>query len=546
MARKPRVPSRWIRSVADERAVAAGYTFDERAAERVATFSREFCRHHQGKLWAGQPFDLLPWQYNDLVAPLYGWMRPDGTRRYRRAHVEIPKKNGKSSIASMLSLYHLIADGEPGAVVGCAAVDREQAGIVFDAAAAMVRASSDLAAALDVIDSRKTIVHPASTSKYSALSADVASKEGLNLAALILDELHRWRGDMFTTLQYAGAARRQPMFIAITTAGVYDETAIGWQQHQYAEGVLEGAIEDLGFFALICSADPAADWTDPETWAAANPSIGVTVTREELAEQCAAAQHSVSLENAFRRYRLNQWVQSTERWIPLTTFDLSAGHNIDEAAYVGKPFVAGIDLGGVADLSVVAELFQCPHDPAALDVVLRCFLPAEALKSGPNALLYQQWARDGHLIVTPGAVSDEPAIVATIKADAARCGCSSIAIDRLFQAMRLSQDLAAAGLQVFGAGMGTLTLSPLVDEAERRILSKTLHHGAHPILRAAVDAVQMEVDSAGNRKPSRANRNKKIDALVAVLLGLDRHLRAPATSAVQDFPYNTREIEVWG
>lgn len=529
-----RTAAKWIRSAADARAVAAGYYFDVGAADAVRRFARDFCRHSQGQ-WAGQPFELQEWQWRDVVAPLFGWKRPDGTRRYRRAHIEVPKKNGKSALASMLSLYLLIADGEPGAVVGTAAVDREQAGIVFDAAAAMVRSSPELAGAVDVIDSRKTVVHPASGSKYFALSADVGSKEGLNLSALILDELHRWRGDMFSTLTYAGAARRQPMFVSITTAGIYDIGAVGWQQHEYARQVLDGTIDDLGFFAYVAAADPAADWTDPRVWASANPSIGVTVTLEELSEQCSAAQHSVGLENAFRRYRLNQWTQSTERWLPLSTYDASTGHAIDESAYVGKAFHGGIDLGSVSDLSVVAYLFGCPHDPQAVDVILRVFLPLAALRDGRNALLYRQWERAGWLTVTPGTVTDETVIVQTIDTDARRFGCHSIAIDRLFQAMRLSQDLTARGLEVFPCGMGTLSLSPLVNELEKLILSKTFHHGGHPILRSAIDAVEMEVDSAGNRKPSRADRSKKIDPLIAVLLGLDRRLRAPAAPAEPEY-----------
>lgn len=530
MARKPRVPSRMIRCAADERAVSLGYWFDERAAAAVAAFSREFCRHSQGR-WAGDPFELQDWQYVDLIEPVYGWKRKDGSRRVRRVHAEIPKKNGKSSLASMLSLYHTVGDAEQGAVVGNCACDKEQALLVFDVAAAMVRESPELAAVLDVIDSRKTIVHPASGSKYFALSADVAKAEGMNLSALVLDELHRWRGEMFLVLYHAGASRRQPMFLTITTAGVYDETSIGWQQHAYARQVLDGTIEDLAFYAYIRAAEPAADWTDPTVWAAANPSIGVTVTIEELTEQCAAAQHSVGLENAFRRYRLNQWTQSTERWVSLTTFDASAGHPIDEAAYVGQKFYGGIDVGSVADLSVVAYLFQCPHDPAALDVVLRAFLPAAALQEGRNADLYLQWQRAGLLTVTPGTVTDETVIVSTVAADARRFGCHSVAIDRLFQAMRLSQDLAAHGLAVFPCGMGTLSLSPLVNECEKRLVSKTLHHGHHPILRNAIDAVEMEVDAAGNRKPSRHDRTKKIDAVIAVLLALDRQLREPAAPA---------------
>src|SRR4029453_1660247 len=225
MARKWAVPSPLIRCAADERAVSMGYTFDERAAAAVATFSREFCRHPAGR-WAGDPFVLQPWQYDDLVEPLYGWRRADGTRRFRRALIEVPKKQGKSTFAAMLSNYHLIADGERGALVGNCAGDREQASIVFHTGAAMVRSSPELAAAVDVIDSRKTIVHPASGSKYFALSSDVGSKERLSLCFLCLDDLHRWRGDMFATLYHAGASRQQPLFLAITTAGTFDETSI--------------------------------------------------------------------------------------------------------------------------------------------------------------------------------------------------------------------------------------------------------------------------------------------------------------------------------
>lgn len=535
MARRPRVPSRLIRTAADERAVAAGYSFDQRAADAVATFARDFCRHSQG-IWAGQPFVLQDWQFHDVIEPLFGWQRPDGTRRFRRGHIEVPKKQGKSALASMISLYLLVADNEQGAVVGNAAIDREQAGIVFDVAAAMVRSSPELAAVLDVIDSRKTIAHPASGSKLFALSSDAPSKEGMNFSALILDELHRWKPEMFSVLYHSGAARRAPLFLSITTAGVFDIASIGWQQHEYARQIVDGTIpDDLAFFAYIKAADPAADWTAPSTWAAANPSLGITITLEELAEQCQAAQHSVGLENSFRRYRLNQWTQSTERWIPLSTFDASHGHLIDEAEYTGRKFYGGIDLGSVSDLSVVAYLFDCPHDPNAVDLVLRAFLPQQALRDGPNAVLYQEWARDGHLIVTPGTVTDETMLVQTVAADAARFGCHSVSVDRLFQAMAVSSALAAKKLEIFPCAMTHMSLAPLVNEAERLILSKLFHHGGHPILRAAVDAVDMELDNSGNRKPSRRDRSRKIDALIAVLLAIDRKLRAPAPTPAPNY-----------
>jgi phage terminase large subunit-like protein len=96
--------SEWIRSPRDEKAVLEGCWFDVRAAERVRTFFTRFLRHSKGQ-WAGQPFELLDWQWRKVVGPLFGWKRADGTRRYRRAYIEVPKKNGKSALFSGLSLY---------------------------------------------------------------------------------------------------------------------------------------------------------------------------------------------------------------------------------------------------------------------------------------------------------------------------------------------------------------------------------------------------------------------------------------------------------
>ncbi|MBI1915324.1 MAG: hypothetical protein HYS12_11385 [Planctomycetes bacterium] len=245
----------WIRSAADERAVAEGYRFDLAAAERVRTFFRKFLRHSKGQ-WAGKPFELLDWQWQDVIGPLFGWKRPDGTRRYRRGYIEVPKKNGKSQLFSGLSLYLLIGDSEPGAEIFSAAVDRDQASIVFNEAANMVEASPTLLQRLNVVRSTKRIVDHRTRSFYKALSADVPAKEGLNAHAVLIDELHAQKTrDLWDTLRYAGASRRQPLHLSVTTAG-FDRHSICWEQHQYAQGVLHGLIEDLSFFGSLRAGRP--------------------------------------------------------------------------------------------------------------------------------------------------------------------------------------------------------------------------------------------------------------------------------------------------
>lgn len=160
-------------------------------ADRVCAFFRQILRHSKGE-HAGKPFDLLPWQ-EAMLRELFGRIRPDGLRQYRTAYVEIPKKNGKSTTLAGIALYMLLADGEQGAEVYGAAADREQASIIYREAAAMVRASPALSAHLEVIDSRKTILHRKTNSFYRVLSADAFRAEGLNIHALLFDELHAQR-----------------------------------------------------------------------------------------------------------------------------------------------------------------------------------------------------------------------------------------------------------------------------------------------------------------------------------------------------------------
>jgi phage terminase large subunit-like protein len=179
----------WVRSEADERAVLEGCYFDIQAAERVQTFFRKFLRHSKGQ-WAGKPFELLEWQWDRIVARIFGWKRADGTRRYRRGYIEVPKKNGKSTLFSGLSLYLLCGDGEPGAEIYSAAVDRDQASIVYNESANMVEASPAHSGRLQVVRSTKRITFPKTRSFYKALSADVPAKEGLNAHAVLVDELH--------------------------------------------------------------------------------------------------------------------------------------------------------------------------------------------------------------------------------------------------------------------------------------------------------------------------------------------------------------------
>jgi len=507
----------WIASEADERAVREGYRFDFQAAERVRTFFQRFLHHSKGA-WAGQPFDLLDWQWRIVIAPLFGWKRPDGTRRFRRGYIEVPKKNGKSTLFSGLSLYLLVADREPGAEVYSAAVDRDQASIVYNEAANMVECSPHLSTRLSVVRSTKRIADHRTHSFYKALSADVPAKEGLNAHAVLIDELHAQKTrELWDTLRYAGAARRQPLHLSITTAG-YDRHSICREQHDYANNVLEGVIEDPSFFAFIAAAAKDDDWTDPDVWRDANPSFGVTIQSDQFAEDCREAQESPAKENSFRRYRLNQWTEQDVRWLNMDKWDACGG---DPGDLEGQACYGGLDLSSTTDVSALALVF--PRKDGYFSVLPFFWVPEEGAhhRERRDRVPYLQWIREGHMDVTSGEVVDYDVIRRQIKQLGELYDIREIAIDR-WNATQLASQLTDDDFEIVAFGQGYASMNSPTKKLEEVVLAHKLRHGGHPVLRWMASNVSIETDAADNWKPSKKKSIERIDGIVALIMGLDR------------------------
>ena len=515
------VTQSWIHTASDQRAATEGCRFDLAAADRVRTFFRSFLRHSKGD-WAGEPFELLDWQWESVIAPLFGWLRPDGTRRFRRGYIEVPKKNGKSTLFSGLSLYLLVADGEPGAEVYSAAVDREQASIVYGEAANMVEVSPELARRLTVIRSTKRIVFHQTRSVYRALSADVSAHEGLNASAVLIDELHAQKSrDLWDTLRYAGAARSQPLLLAITTAG-YDRHSICWEQHDYAAKVLDGTVEDTSFFPFIAAAGNDDDWTEPAVWQKANPSLGITIQADQFAEDCREAQESPAKENTFRRYRLNQWTEQDVRWLSMAKWDAC---ETELPNLLGKECYAGLDLSSTTDISALVLVF--PDFAEQRYSVLPFFwVPEEGARQRErrDRVPYGQWISDEYVETTPGEVIDYERIRAKINELQKQFNIREIAIDR-WNATQLATQLDEDGFEVIPFGQGYASMSAPTKYLEQVILSRQLCHDGNPALRWMAGNVSIEQDAADNWKPSKKRSPERIDGIVALIMGLDRASR---------------------
>ena len=269
--------------------------------------------------FAQQPFNLRPWQVQ-ILKKLFT-TNPDGRRRYRTCLLMLPRKNGKTELAAALAIYFLLFDGEIGGEVYSAASDKDQAALVFNVAAQMIRNDPELEAQCEIIDSQKRIVHRKSGSFYRAISAEAYSKHGFNASVVIYDELHAAPNrELWDVLSTSQGARAQPMMIAITTAG-YDRHSILWELYAHAKKVRENPSLDPTFLPILYEAPIDADWTSEKVWKKANPALGDFRSLEEMRIAAARAKEIPAQENTFRRLYLNQWTEQAARWIAMAAWD---------------------------------------------------------------------------------------------------------------------------------------------------------------------------------------------------------------------------------
>lgn len=529
-----------IQGFNDVLAMAHGCHFDAGLAEHVAEFFPRFLRHSKDP-FAGQPFELQGWQRERVIAPVFGWQRPNGTRRFRVAYLEIPKKQGKTTLAAGLGVYMLAADGENGAEVYPGAINREQAGMCFEDAARMVEASPILRERIQVIRSTKTLNYSAANGRFKALSADVASHEGLNVSCAILDELHAHKNRrLWDTLRYGGSARSQPLFIVITTAGDYDPTSIGWETHEYAENVIAGTYEDWQFYALIYAASKDADWADPATWYNANPSLGITVPEEDMQAMCDEALNSPDKQSSFKRYRLNIWVQTKDGFIDMDAWNAS-GEAFDLEDLADRPCYGGLDLSSKEDLSAFALAFPPTPDDQVFRLLQWLWVPEDSLaeRAKRNGQPYIQWVNDRHILTTPGARIDYRAIRQHIEEIAGGVKLRELHYDPKFAA-EIIADLEAAGVPMVEHAQTCKAMNPGMQALNLNAKRGELKHNANPAMSWQMGNVIAKYDTDGAARPDKSNRKKKIDGPVAAFMALGRAVSINASAGVSK--YETEDL----
>lgn len=482
-----------------------------RTPEDVAYFFSNYLTHVEGEL-AGQPFHLTRWQYDDIIKPIFGSTGPDGFRTITKSYVELPRKNGKSTLAAGIALFLLFADGEPGAQVVSAAANLKQARICFKLARKMVEKSEFLSSRCTIY---KDAIETHDGSVYHAISSAADTKDGLNCHGIIFDELHAQKNsDLLDVLDSSRGSRRQPLTFMITTAG-HDRESICYEIHNYAKMLKEGAIDpDPSFHSVIYGANDEDDWRDPEVWKKANPGYGVTCFEKFFRDTVRQAKNNRLVELNFRRKNLDQWTETATGWIPLDVWDHCRGEIPDLS---GEECFVGLDMSSTTDLTAMVLCFS---KEGKYFLVPYAWAPEAVVheRERRNKTKYSKWIADGHLFQTEGDVIDEDAIYQKFLEVNEKYRVSEVRLDRWnagYMAQRLSQHT-----KVEFFGQGYYSMGQASKEFERLIRTREVVHSGNPVHRWCLANTSVVDDDAGNIKPSKKVSREKIDLTVSSIMAL--------------------------
>jgi phage terminase large subunit-like protein len=480
-------------------------------------------KHYKGPM-AGQPFVLSGWQ-EFLVGSIFGWRRADGLRRFREAYVEIPRKNGKSTLAAGVALMLFLLDNESGAEIYTVATKEEQAKIVWESGKVMVEKSRPLRKRVRVL--RNTMHYDKSFSIFRPLGRDSKTHDGLNPSGAVGDEMHAWPDSgMYDVIDSAFGGRDQPIFFIITTAGVTRECfCFRHRNHclNVLNGYKSGVYDDPQLFVYIATIDEGDDPFAETTWYKANPELGAGKQLDYMRSQAKKAQQLATAKNNFLTKQLNVWIESASTWLKLERWD-KCQRKVNPETLAGRRAWGGLDLASSTDFAACVWLID---NEGALFVRSRIWLPEKTLENNDRLRdkrvlsTIKGWADAGLIELTPGDWIDHDFIEARLREDAGLYDIVELGYDP-YNAGNLPLKLEEDGIRCTAIGQGFKHMNPAAQEFERRVLSERIHHDGNPVLRWMLGNVVMRHDPNGNIRPDKAKSHEKIDGIVALLLGLNR------------------------
>lgn len=504
--------------------------FDIKAARRFFNYCGHLS-HYKGPD-RGKRIILEPWQ-KFIFGSIYGWKKViAGQRtdlwRFNITYVEVPRKNGKTTLCAAAASYDCACVEDTGAEVYCLATKQDQAKLIYNDVSAYIAKSEDLNEVFEILQGKDTIYAAESnrTSFIKPLGADSKRHDGLNPLAAYCDELHAWpHRELWDVMKDAFGARNHWHMGAITTAG-NNRQGICWEQRSHLIDILEQRIAADDKFGIIYTVDDTEkeNWREERNWFIANPNLGTGKELTAMRNMCLEAQQIPSRLNAFLNKQLNIWTDVAEAWLNTDQWN-ACGAEFGFATMQGYRCIAAIDLARVNDLSAVAYLFPPQPGLKVTHILVDFYLPRDGLeiKSHRDMVDYALWAKQGWLTLTDGKATDFEYIRRDIVARSKATGVKIVEItyDRHF-AGELVNNLTADGFTLQETGMGFISMAYPTAEFERKVVCYELRHNKNPLLSWNAANVVIRRDAAGNTKPDKELSIKRIDGIVACIMAEGR------------------------
>ena len=479
--------------------------FDAKPYLLFCSFCREL-QHYKGE-FAGQSFEPETWQLF-FAANVLGWHRKStGKRRYTAADLLVPRKNGKTMFAAAFAAFFLLLDGEAGAEVYTAAVDKAQAKICFDAAKKMLEKS--IFAKL-IRPLRSVVEYPNGDSVLAPLSKETKNKDGLNPHAAICDERHAWASnEMNDVIKTGMGARSQPMIISITTAGL-DTSFPYYQDLMVYVDVLEGLKEMDDHFLMLYMPDKDADWNDREVWKQVNPNLGISLSWEYMENMYAEAKlKGGSTLVSFLVKNLNMWVDAPEVWIP--DDDILANNDASVVIPPKEECYVGIDFARKTDVAAVSFFF-----PRLKALRYLFVIPEAKVEENKDIVDYRRWSEEGWMKVLPGRVIDEDMFIALILIECERWNIRKICYDP-WGMWNLLGKFGKYEECLMEFQQSIRFMSVPTKWLESHVITHELNFLGNPVIRWMFKNVVIYHDPNDNIKLDKAKARNKIDGVVATV-----------------------------
>lgn len=499
--------------------------FDTCKADTAVKFIK-LLKHTQGE-FARKTFNLIPFQ-DKIVRDLIGTLNDDLTRQYREAFIFLPRKNGKTELIAALLVYFLFMDNEYGAEIYSCANDREQASKVFNAAAAMIRMNKTLFKKCKILESQKKIIRVETNSYFKSLSAETNTKDGFNAHVVVYDEIHAAKNrKLYDLMKTSQGARKQPLLISITTAGVETNT-ICYELYTYSKKILDGIVKDETFYPVIYEAPEDANIFDEKVWEKANPALHIFRSIDEMRQLSKRAKELPTAEATFRRLYLNQWVNGEISWMNMSAWKSSDQEfNFDDL--IGHECTLGIDLSSKIDLTSINAEFKVDNKYIMLS---HSFMPKNRLleREKSDRVPYSVWVKQGYITLTDGDVVDYEYIKTYIRELSNKYSIKQIGYDP-YNATQFANDMTAEGFLMVEVRQGMLTLSEPTKDVEALVLQKRIITGKNPLLTWAVSNAIAKTDANENKMLDKSKARFRIDPASAMMIS---HTLARLNNAEQD------------